>query len=303
MTWLRVVIAGILTLGGLQARPASAWNQAHVKSGCGERWLSEAIDIKVHLLDGGVHGLSTVDYLGAVTASLDRWQAVSCELCPGAGPNQPPVPCAKKPLGVVFTGRDYGNATGLGPGCVDYDTAGVCKGWTPNGNFIVAMHSAWPFGKNVVSITVVTANTATGEIVDADIGLDDSKAAEGKQSFCVGTCKDLQIDLCSALTHELGHLLGMNHSDVATATMYAAATAKETSKCSLAEDDVAGICSMYASTCDPATLGKTADAGGDTTATPPPVDGGSTCSAGRTASGSAWLLLMAAAWMLRRRRI
>jgi MYXO-CTERM domain-containing protein len=94
----------------------------------------------------------------------------------------------------------------------------------------------------------------------------------------------------------------MNHSDVATATMYLAATAGEKTKCSLAADDIAGICTMYNSTCDPVTLGKTADAGGDTAATVPPSDGGGTCSAGRTASGSAWLLLMAAGWILRRRR-
>ena len=46
-------------------------------------------------------------------------------------------------------------------------------------------------------------------------------------------------------THELGHALGLNHSSVTDATMYATYTACSTSFRTLAADDIAGIKSLY----------------------------------------------------------
>lgn len=50
-------------------------------------------------------------------------------------------------------------------------------------------------------------------------------------------------DLRAVITHELGHVLGLEHSDDASSTMYAVYTGS--AQANLAADDVAGICSLY----------------------------------------------------------
>ena len=66
----------------------------------------------------------------------------------------------------------------------------------------------------------------------------------------------IDIDLPSVVQHEAGHSLGLAHTPVTTATMYAHLNSGETSKRILDPDDVAGICAAYPPgkldpTCDP----------------------------------------------------
>jgi hypothetical protein len=54
------------------------------------------------------------------------------------------------------------------------------------------------------------------------------------------------IDLEAALTHELGHFLGLDHSDVPGATMQPEAMGfGATDLRTLEADDIAGICAIY----------------------------------------------------------
>lgn len=59
-----------------------------------------------------------------------------------------------------------------------------------------------------------------------------------------GGCTDLQ----AIATHEIGHNLGLDHSEYQTATMYYAYTGG-TSARNLSEDDVAGVCALYPGSC------------------------------------------------------
>ncbi|BDG07001.1 matrixin family metalloprotease [Anaeromyxobacter paludicola] len=60
-----------------------------------------------------------------------------------------------------------------------------------------------------------------------------------------GQANCLFIDVQNTVTHELGHVLGLDHPPLAGATMSATATPGETSKRVLAASDVAGICTAY----------------------------------------------------------
>ena len=53
------------------------------------------------------------------------------------------------------------------------------------------------------------------------------------------------IDLQSTLTHEIGHALGLGHSDIAEATMAPSIIGGDISKRTLDQDDINGICALY----------------------------------------------------------
>lgn len=110
-------------------------------------------------------------------------------------------------------------------------------------------YDCWDFPPNVIAVTTTSYRQDTGEIVDADIELNEARflfstvdappcSREGQRG-CVGT------DLANTVTHEIGHMLGLDHSPVSGATMFASADFGETSKRSLAEDDERAICDIY----------------------------------------------------------
>ncbi len=151
-----------------------------------------------------------------------------------------------------------------------------------------------------------------GAIVDADIELNGVDFAISLDGQSTGTA-DCQADLRNTLTHELGHLLGLEHPclaagdpervdaegrpvrdcSVATpaiteATMYNFQACGETSKIDLAPDDIAGICAIYPIAEDPGVCEAVGEGGGCCTASGRP--------------GSTILVTVAAVLVLRRRR-
>jgi hypothetical protein len=90
-----------------------------------------------------------------------------------------------------------------------------------------------------LAITVLTYDSETGEILDADIvlnGIHPFSAEGAAQAF----------DLQNVLTHELGHFLGLGEdTDDLHATMYAYSEVGETTKRVLDEEDIARIMALY----------------------------------------------------------
>ncbi len=81
----------------------------------------------------------------------------------------------------------------------------------------------------------------TGKIVDADIVYHENYKwyADG------GTCPGDGFFIQNTGTHEFGHLLGLGHSDVSTATMWPTTDWCQTARNILDPDDIAGIQSIY----------------------------------------------------------
>jgi hypothetical protein len=277
----RILIQFAVVFGAvLVAQASQAWQASKVSSGCPRRWWSSKIPITLNNV--GLQGVSNADFKAVLDQAIGRWQQSACA----------------KPLPWQMTNAGWGQTSVLGPGCKN----AACSAIEPNGNFVWAWQTDWPFGASVVSNTVVTANTCTGEIVDADIAIDDTS-----RDYCVGNCTPGELDLCTVLTHELGHLLGLDHSQDPEATMYATAPAGETKKCSLTADDEAGVCALYDHTCD-CTTAKGADAGSSGadagSSGPAPATAGG-CQGARRSSQSGMGLLASAAvawWWARRRR-
>lgn len=127
-----------------------------------------------------------------------------------------------------------------GRGFTCFDDVGLAE-WPGAQNIL-----AWPEGpeswqhpERVVALTSVTYDRRTGEIVDADIELNGEDYAFGSAGE-----RD-RYDLQQTLTHELGHVLGLDHSDQLAATMYALSYVGETGKRDLTDDDVAGVCASH----------------------------------------------------------
>lgn len=125
------------------------------------------------------------------------------------------------------------------------------------------------------ALTTVWHNQRTGEILDADIQLNEQL---GPWTVCPeGGCPQgaRVVDLQNVLTHEIGHFFGLGHSEVNIATMAPTSTRGETSKRVLRTDDIEGFCAIYPpgslpEACDPTPTGglaldcetKSGDGGG-----------------------------------------
>jgi hypothetical protein len=107
---------------------------------------------------------------------------------------------------------------------------------------------AWMHQLGALAITTVTYETGTGELLDADIEVNDSGF---RFSACDPPGCDVRHDLKNTLTHEMGHVLGLDHPpvdggpDALEATMYASATEGDLQKRDLAADDIAGLCTLF----------------------------------------------------------
>lgn len=280
---VRWVLCCLLLLGPSRVL---AWQQYQTarEPPCGVRWYgaagtaTAAASVPLLVDQAGLENISASQLLKITEQSANSWNGVGCD--GGA-----------KPVGVEVSVGGLAPPTAVGGQCVPADAAS-CIGKQGNGNFVRVIRDVadWPYGSMIFGLTVLTYNTCSGQIVDGDILLDDAQ-----HDFCSGTCTPGQQDLCNTVTHEMGHLLGLDHSAVAASTMYVSAPAGETQKCSLEQDDRLGVCSAYSHGCGAQHTCSAA-------ATPsPPADEG--CTAGQTPHPSAGLLLAAAglALVVRRR--
>jgi MYXO-CTERM domain-containing protein len=188
--------------------------------------LTYAIDYR------GSVWMDFTDVEAAIDASFETWEQADC------GGSTP---------GLSFTGlqsstcqRAEFNTTGnvntiafLDPfknPCADADA----PGYSP---FAFAVTTTWH-------------NTSTGEIFDADIMINDEFAtgsfAGGPYANCPDTgCVSTDADLASIVTHEIGHFIGIGHSTVLDATMFASAEREKVEKRTLAQDDRNAVCDIY----------------------------------------------------------
>lgn len=91
------------------------------------------------------------------------------------------------------------------------------------------------------ALTSVTYNPRNGLIADADIQVN-------TELYTYSTSTQPRanhVDLQNTLTHEVGHFIGLDHSDISAATMFSTAPIGEITKRSLHPDDINGICSTY----------------------------------------------------------
>ena len=161
-----------------------------------------------------------------------------------------------------------------------------CKTAVPPGDACVQeggcgnKYDCWDHGDGVIATTTTTSNRYTGQISDTDIELNDAPGSDGSARFIFTAndgppCSDpnqtgcVRIDIANTITHEAGHSLGLDHTSVPEATMFATAPEGETGKRVLHDDDIQAIQLIYPAgkptlTClsDPLTLTQTGSSNG-----------------------------------------
>ncbi len=226
---------------------ANAWVQYRTKSGCGLRWpaANGAVDgpvaVTVATDDRGLQGMQAAKLQEAVVWATGQWQQIQC----GVGDVLANPPTATAPLGVQFVLAGAVKAPPVGA-CASPNPDGSCAAIAPNGNVIttIANLNEWTYGSFLFGLTVLTFREADGAIVDGDILLNDAQ-----YDYCAGDCAVGTTALCNTLTHEVGHLLGLDHGQVKQSTMYANAGSGDVNKCTLHGDDEQGACWAYRHDC------------------------------------------------------
>jgi hypothetical protein len=192
-------------------------------------------------------------------------------------------------------------------------------------NSLIFQTVNWSFDSQALAITSVFVLPSDGTIKDADIEINSVNFIWADVDF--DTASNRQ-DLQNALTHEMGHLVGLDHTcythgagttrpnddmglpipdcndsapaAVRATTMYASAKEGDIQKRTLAPDELRAICAMYPLANDP----QTCPMAGEPNPNPTTSAGGCTCALGERAGDGAALPVLGglAALVARTRR-
>jgi hypothetical protein len=110
-------------------------------------------------------------------------------------------------------------------------------------NGIELVKRNWIFGPYTVAMTSLQYNVHTSKLTEVDIFFNGVNWTFG--NYPAGGYK---ADFQNILTHELGHFLGLGHSQVSKATMSNNTNARETKRRTLEKDDKQGIRWIYPKT-------------------------------------------------------
>jgi hypothetical protein len=296
----RVAVPVALVVLSLAAAPrAEAYVRYKTKSGVGFFWPQTCVPVSAYpesMKDANGNMEMTPDEIvHAATAAASAWG--SAELS------------ADGPV-CTFIKINVTSFDGAGPN-VALDYSNILAFRTDDWCMPDAMGNCM-YAAEALAITSVFVNKTNGRIIDGDIevnarnfiwtDLDLDPAGTGKQ------------DLQNALTHEMGHLIGLDHTcytpsvdadgnlvprpndnlgnpvpdcdaaplAVQQTTMFASAIPGDTAKRTLAPDDIQGVCDIYPVASDPMVCPVKDD--------PPPKQG---CSIGPGAGGGAGVALAA----------
>jgi len=178
-------------------------------------WKGGDVELFVDENGSELRGISGRDTQRAVETVLTTWMSADC---PGGGH---PSFSANTELAAKLKAQF--NADG------------------PNQSVITYMDDVWPYEANAVAKTLLGFSLPAGDILDADVVFNSSEF-----SLSLDPASADDIDVQAVLTHEIGHVLGLAHSDVPGATMQPEAPGFATAELETLEpDDMAGICAIY----------------------------------------------------------
>jgi Matrixin len=193
--------------------------QGCVSEGVPVFWASNCVTISVQG-DGAPH--AGVDYAttkASVERAVEAWTSVEC---PGGG---------HPSIQIKVEGPVTCNAS-------EYNLE------KRNANVVMFRDDVWPYtgqSQDTLGFTRIHFEPDTGELYDADIELN----AVAEALSVDREPKSNEADLDSIVTHEVGHLLGLNHSRDVAATMVGGYVDGTFELRTPDRDDIDGICTIY----------------------------------------------------------
>jgi MYXO-CTERM domain-containing protein len=280
----RLVASALLATAATisMASPASAYVRYKTAGGKGFFWARATLPITEYPNDFAQASMTSDQLIAAATGSAAAWSSETnpctyLDLVVSVSTDPTPVPANDNRNTLIFHSVNWCQLAPDGSCEIDYDSSAL-------------------------AVTTDTANKNSGQIYDSDIEINaldyhwaDVDPDGGPTSF---------MDLQNALTHEMGHLIGLDHTcydpssgaaqpyddagqpvpvcpgslTVQATTMYPSADPGDTQKRTLAPDDQAGLCGIYPIDDPP----------------PPPGSGGCACAvAPAPPGGLAWAVLAA----------
>jgi hypothetical protein len=180
-------------------------------------WPSACINYAVQVDGSPKLGLDGPAFQQLAADTFAAWQDVSC---PGGGSPR-------------FQAQFQGFVS------CDHKEA-VCGTVADNVSVLMFHDSAWPGESDELGVTTPTGGVSSGLLVDADLELNsdgfDFSLTRGETTGYV---------LQDVLAHELGHFLGLSHSNQSGALMSTGYAELAISRELLTPDDIAAICSVY----------------------------------------------------------
>jgi len=291
---IRATLAAVSVL--LVCRSASAYVRYETQGGVGFFWSQISIPITVYPSDFVQPTMTTDQVVAAAAGAASAWSAQQnpctyLNLVVSTSTDPTPIAAYDHRNTLVFRSTSW---------CVE----------APDGSCETA------YDATALAVTSDTANKKTGQIYDSDIEINATPTAPWVWADVEPDAGlDGDMDLQNAITHEMGHLIGLDHTcydpnsglpqpydnagqpvpacpgsaEVQATTMYPSAREGDTQKRTLAPDDQAGLCGIYPV---------------DDPPPPPGANGCSGCAVGAGSAGGASLaaLGMLAAVLARARR-
>jgi uncharacterized protein (TIGR03382 family) len=244
------VVAAAVLLG--RSLPAEAFVRYLTDDNAPFFWAQATVPITGYANDFTQTSMTTDQVGNALSGAAAAWsqETNSCtylELVPALSTAQTPLAVNDGHNSLIFHNSLWCHVAADGKCNIDYDASAL-------------------------AVTTDTANTRTGQILDADVevNLVDYQWADLVADPELSSDMDLQ----NALTHELGHLIGLDHTcydplssttgirpddnngqqipdcvtaspDVQATTMFPSAMPGDTQKRTLAPDDMNAVCTIY----------------------------------------------------------
>lgn len=230
VNWASINLACVLCclcfVGGSKAAWSYQLNQ--VEGGHYVRWQQKTVKYRIHKDPGQDLPFDVSN--AAIQSSFSTWQQAL--------------------QGRLLLQFD-GHSTALGAG---YDERGEAN----NENLILWENKKWVYPTSAIAMTLVTYRMHSGQIVDADIVLNSvsyrwivKSTSSSEPTYPLVNTVPISrqslpsVDLANTVTHEVGHFLGLGHSENADATMYAHQMGEEIHKRHLHQDDQNAIEKLY----------------------------------------------------------
>jgi hypothetical protein len=202
-------------------------------------WASSCVSFDVQRSGSPLRGITYEEAHSAIVAGFSQWLNADCG--EGRGP--------------AITISDYGPVE-----CrkAEYNQD------SPNANILMFRDDDWPYENAIdtLALTTLIFNADNGEIYDADIEVNTFQSPRPPeppvQWVTSGDMEGQGIDFSSVITHEIGHFLGLSHSNSFGATMEPSYKPGDSSLASIEFDDVEGVCTALppnrettSDSCDP----------------------------------------------------